>query len=99
MAIVTNDEQDETHLYYRIDDYNVRDGGKLLVRPRGGRGGLSPVQTNYLGAGATGRVKCALDSVDGPSHVPSRAHLVARWRVVSLVISRIRSSQVRFRRL
>jgi hypothetical protein len=32
MALVTSDEQDEAHVYYRIDDRNVRDGGKLLYR-------------------------------------------------------------------
>ena len=57
MALVTSDEQDEAHIYYRIDDANVEDGGKLLVK-NGSH--FLPVQTNYLGAGGTGRLKYAL---------------------------------------
>ena len=63
MAIVTSDEQDEAHLYFRIDDYNLRDGGKLLVRDRD-TSTLRPIQTNYLGAGATGRLRYSLVDFD-----------------------------------
>ena len=55
MALVTSDEQDEAHLYYRIDNLNLRDGGKLLVRTQ--TGALQNVQTNYLHAGGSGRLK------------------------------------------
>ena len=55
MALVTSDEQDEAHLYYRIDDVNLRDGGKLLVR-NPNSSALQNIQTNYLGAGGTGRL-------------------------------------------
>ena len=57
MALVTSDEQDEAHLYFRIDDHNLRDGGKLLVRTHAGA--LENIQTNYLHAGGSGRLKYA----------------------------------------
>lgn len=47
MAIVTLDGDDHLHLYWRIDDYNVEDGGKLLlddgnfIGASGGVGGMS----------------------------------------------------------
>jgi len=58
-VLVTSDEQDEAHLYLRIDDHNLRDGGKLLVRPRhnASTSELQPIQTNYLHAGGSGRLK------------------------------------------
>ena len=60
MAVVTSDEQDEAHLYIRVDDFNVEDGGKLLVRnPKTNQ--LQPIgPVNYLLAGATGRLKYSL---------------------------------------
>jgi len=60
VAIITSDEQDEAHLYFKIDNYNVQDGGKLLVRnPRKNLlKSIGPV--NYLSAGATGRLKYSL---------------------------------------
>ena len=63
MALVTSDEQDEAHVYYRVDDYNLQDGGKLLVRDPSS-GALAPIATNYLSAGATGRLKYALVDFD-----------------------------------
>ena len=63
MALVTSDEQDEAHVYYRVDDYNLQDGGKLLVRDPS-FGALAPITTNYLSAGATGRLKYALVDFD-----------------------------------
>jgi hypothetical protein len=47
MAIVLVDGDDHFHLYWRIDDYNVEDGGKLLLEDgkpigaSGGPGGMS----------------------------------------------------------
>ena len=63
MALVTSDEQDEAHLYYRIDDVNLRDGGKLLVRNPNSTA-LQNIQTNYLGAGGTGRLKYSFVDFD-----------------------------------
>ena len=63
MALVTSDEQDEAHLYYRIDDVNLRDGGKLLVR-NPNSSALQNIQTNYLGAGGTGRLKYSFVDFD-----------------------------------
>ena len=59
MAIVTSDEQDEAHLYFRIDDYNLRDGGKLRYR-HPDTGALLAIGTNYLRAGGSGRLKYSL---------------------------------------
>ena len=58
MAIITSDERDVAHLYFRVDDHNVRDGGALLVRHRSSNVTrlLGPV--NYMHAGGTGRLKC-----------------------------------------
>ena len=54
MAYVANDDQDEFHLYWRIDDYNLADGGKLRLEDG------SAIGANYLGAGGTGRTKIEL---------------------------------------
>jgi hypothetical protein len=63
MSIVTSDEHDEMHLYHRIDDANLADGGKLLVRhPNSSR--LQSVQTNYMHAGGSGRLKYSLVDFD-----------------------------------
>ena len=40
MAIVTSDEEDQVHLYYRLDNYNLIDGGKMLLR--------DPKLANYI---------------------------------------------------
>ena len=67
VILVTSDEQDESHLYFRLDDYNLKDGGKLLYRQRNCTGSsacLRTIQTNYLAAGGTGRLKYALVDFD-----------------------------------
>ncbi len=51
MAYVTLDDDDELHLYWRIDDTNLEDGGKLLLTSG------KPIQANFLHAGGTGRGK------------------------------------------
>jgi hypothetical protein len=56
MAIAIVDGDDHFHLYWRIDDYNVEDGGKLLLddgKPIGASGGVG---------GMSGR--CKLDFFD-----------------------------------
>lgn len=65
MSIITSDEQDEAHIYWRIDDRNLEDGGKLHVHDPDNPDILSPIQTNYLGAGGTGRLKYALADWNG----------------------------------
>ncbi|MBT3272928.1 MAG: VCBS repeat-containing protein [Spirochaetales bacterium] len=59
MAYVILDEDDELHLYWRIDNYNLRDGGKLLLED-----GLA-IRANFLEAGGTGRLKLNLVDWDG----------------------------------
>jgi hypothetical protein len=54
VAYVVNDDQDEFHLYWRIDDYNVADGGKLRLEDG------SAINANHTGAGGTGRTKLEL---------------------------------------
>ena len=64
VVLVTSDEQDEVHLYYRVDSFNLRDGGKLHYRePRTNQ--LLPIGTNYLHAGGSGRLKYTLVDFDG----------------------------------
>lgn len=56
VALAIVDGDDQFHLYWRIDDYNVEDGGKLLLedgKPIGASGGV---------AGMSGR--CKLDFFD-----------------------------------
>ena len=59
VALVTSDEQDEAHLYWRLDNQNLLDGGKLRYR-EATTGTLLPIQTNYLAAGGSGRLKYSL---------------------------------------
>jgi hypothetical protein len=59
MAYVALDDDDEVHLYWRLDDRNLEDGGK--VRMANG----SAISANYLDAGATGRAKLLLSDWDG----------------------------------
>lgn len=54
MAYVALDDQDQFHLYWRIDEYNLADGGKLLLEDG------SRITANFLGAGGTGRSKFEL---------------------------------------
>eukprot|EP00873_Tetraselmis_striata_P017025 jgi/Tetstr1/437289/TSEL_002773.t1 len=44
------DDADDLHAFYRIDDYNLKDAGK--VRLRTGK----PIRTHFLAGGATGRI-------------------------------------------
>ncbi|MGC3970509.1 MAG: VCBS repeat-containing protein [Pirellulales bacterium] len=59
MAYVALDDDDQFHLYWRIDDANLRDGGKLLLEDG------SPIGANFLPAGGTGRTKFTLADWDG----------------------------------
>jgi hypothetical protein len=56
VALVIPDGDDHLHLYWKIDDYNVEDGGKLRLED----GTL--ISTTYDPAGGTGR--CLLDFCD-----------------------------------
>lgn len=58
MAYVALDDADEFHLYWRIDDLNLSDGGKLRLDDG------SAIQANFLPAGATGRTKFTLADWD-----------------------------------
>lgn len=59
MAYVALDDDDEFHLYWRIDDANLRDGGKLRLEDG------SAIRANFLPAGGTGRTKFTLADWDG----------------------------------
>lgn len=59
MAYVALDDDDQFHLYWRIDDANLRDGGKLLLEDG------TPIGANFLPAGGTGRTKFTLADWDG----------------------------------
>lgn len=69
MVLVTSDEQDEMHMYRRVDDFNLADAGKLVVRSPTNASALMPIQTNYLGAGGTGRLKYAFVDWDQDGHL------------------------------
>ncbi len=58
MAYVALDDQDEFHLYWLADVYNVTDGGKLRLDT----GGV--IGANFLRAGGTGRIKIVLTDWD-----------------------------------
>jgi hypothetical protein len=58
-AYVALDDNDEFHFYWRIDDFNVRDGGKLLLEDG------SSIRANFMAAGGTGRSKITLADWDG----------------------------------
>lgn len=59
MAYVALDDDDQFHVYWRIDDFNLRDGGKLKLEDG------SPIGANFLSAGGTGRSKFTLTDWDG----------------------------------
>ncbi|MEN6533291.1 MAG: VCBS repeat-containing protein, partial [Bryobacteraceae bacterium] len=59
VAYIALDDQDQFHRYWRIDDFNLSDGGKLLMEDG------SAITANFLGAGATGRSKIELVDWDG----------------------------------
>ncbi|MCB0565814.1 MAG: VCBS repeat-containing protein [Phaeodactylibacter sp.] len=51
MVYITLDDDDEFHLYFQVDDYNLVEGYKLKLTD--GRN----IKANFLGAGGTGRIK------------------------------------------
>lgn len=59
MAYVILDGDDELHLYWRIDDYNLEDGGKLTLADG------SYIRGNFLDAGGSGRAKLNLVDWNG----------------------------------
>jgi hypothetical protein len=59
LAYVTLDDQDEFHLYHRIDDYNLEDADKLKLSDG------SNIRANFLAAGGTGRSKITIVDWDG----------------------------------
>lgn len=50
-AYIALDDDDEFHLYWRIDNFNLSDGGKLRMEDG------STIRSNFLPSGATGRSK------------------------------------------
>jgi len=50
MTYITVDDADDLHAYYRIDEYNLKDVGKLKLRTG------KPIKTHFLAGGATGRI-------------------------------------------
>lgn len=58
MAYVALDDDDEFHLYWKIDPFNLRDGGKLRLEDG------SAIRANFLSAGGTGRAKIVLADWD-----------------------------------
>lgn len=56
---ITLDNDDEIHLYYRIDDYNLKEGKKLLLTNR------NPISVNHIKAGGTGRLRFEIVDWDG----------------------------------
>ncbi len=63
MAYMALDDDDEFHLYWRTDDYNLAEGGKLLLDDG------SRIRANFLSAGGTGRLKLNLVDWDGDGKV------------------------------
>ena len=51
MAYVTLDDDDEFHLYWQVDAYNLKEGFKLYLEDG------KPIEGNFLEAGGTGRLK------------------------------------------
>ncbi len=60
LAIVTSDENDRVHLYYKLDDFNVVDGGLVYVRASKTNKLHQIGPVNFLKSGATGRLKYTL---------------------------------------
>jgi hypothetical protein len=54
MAYITLDDQDQFHLYWKLDDTHLTDGGKLTLNDN------SVVGANYLPSGGTGQLKLSL---------------------------------------
>jgi len=53
-CMVILDDDDEFHMYYKLDDFNVIDKGKLRLNDG------SMIKANFLRAGGTGRLKIVL---------------------------------------
>ena len=53
-CMVILDDDDEFHMYYKLDDFNVVDKGKLRLNDG------SVIKANFLRAGGTGRLKIVL---------------------------------------
>lgn len=58
MAYITLDKDDEFHLYWQLDKYNLEDGGKLKM-------GDKHIRGNRLGGGTVGRAKFEIVDWDG----------------------------------
>ena len=54
MAYVALDDEDQFHLYWKVDDYNVVDGGKLRLENG------DAIGANFLQGGGSGRLKIIL---------------------------------------
>lgn len=59
MAFINQDQDDELHLYWQIDEYNVEDGGKLILTDG------SFIKGARLPAGAVGRTRIEIVDWDG----------------------------------
>ncbi|GAB3284736.1 hypothetical protein GCM10027347_61800 [Larkinella harenae] len=53
-AYIILDSDDEFHLYWQLDSYNVTDGGKLMI------GDSIPIRANFRRGGETGRSKITI---------------------------------------
>lgn len=58
MAYITMDKDDEFHLYWQLDRYNLEDGGKLKI-------GDMNIRGNKFGGGTVGRGKVEIVDWDG----------------------------------
>lgn len=56
---ITLDDQDDAHLYFREDNYNLTDGGKLLLTDG------KQINANWLEAGGKGRLRFEIVDWDG----------------------------------
>jgi hypothetical protein len=63
LAYVILDDDDQFHLYWRLDDFNVTDGGKLRLTDG------TPISANFIFAGGSGRIKIVLDDWDNDGFV------------------------------
>lgn len=63
MAYIIQDDENALHLYWRIDDYNVEDGGQL--RLTNGRNITSHITGANTGPGQKGRAKIEIVDWDG----------------------------------
>jgi len=53
-AYIILDTDDEFHLYWQLDNYNLKDGGKLMI------GDSIPIRANFKKGGETGRSKISV---------------------------------------